>query len=222
MTILAWHNDPALKAETVARMRAHAAADEFVQGTYATVDGDSIWLRGCFHGCLTVEKIAVERGLPLRRAALWMQGESYHEHAERLWGIPRQLGQLLDSFFEELPSDYAGRWAVAVTEAIPVGADLSLVAARMIHDLMIDPQHGVRQHTIEGSAQRAAVDTVAELYAKILDGETVDRGEWVKARRAAHAAAAAYAAYDAAAAAAHRRWRADQLMGHIANAPIAP
>lgn len=130
MTILAWHNDPALKADAVTRMKKHREQDEFVQGSYVDTSGAKV--KGCFHGCLTAEKLAEEQGVPvglvdsfagLGRSLGWT---SWHVHGERIWGIPRDLGELLDGIFEHQDgAAAAGEFAVAVTEAIPVGADLA-------------------------------------------------------------------------------------------------
>ncbi len=128
MTILAWHGNPDLKADAVARMKKHREADDFLRGEYVlashAVPGE---LRGCFHGCLTAEKFAEEAGISVLEidrdlhTSLW-----WHKEGERLWGIPRELGARLDGLFEAHDDDAtAGEWAVAVTEAIPVGADLS-------------------------------------------------------------------------------------------------
>lgn len=131
--VLAWRGDPAIKAEAVARMRAHREADEFMQNTYGEmVNGRLI---GCFHGCLTVETLAAERGVD-PETLLYSRSGNDNAHllwsaGERLWGIPVDLAEQLDRLFEEFSREYAaGDWAVEVTEAIPVGADLSGVAGQ--------------------------------------------------------------------------------------------
>lgn len=131
MTILAWHNDPALKAAAVERMRKHREADEFIRGSYLRSDPDKAsGYKGCFHGCLTAEALAVERGVPIThledRSTVTLVG--WHAEAERIFGIPEDLASLLDDVFEDLETaTSSARFAVEVTEAIPVGADLATV-----------------------------------------------------------------------------------------------
>jgi hypothetical protein len=194
--ILAWRGDPALKAEAVALMTAHRAADDFIQGTFTQLGESSF--RGCFHGCLTTEKLAAEANLPVTdylRHSSAAQIDYYGE-GERIWGIDRKVGYVLDRTFEAMPDGEHGDFAVAATQAIPVGADLSRVIDRWLLDILADPEMGVRRHTADGSAQWIAVDAVIALYERRLAGDEPTRDEWIAARRAAAAAyASAYAAY---------------------------
>ena len=48
--MLAFHNDPALKAKYQARLAAHHAADDIIRGEYGEAGGKSGW-RGCAVGC---------------------------------------------------------------------------------------------------------------------------------------------------------------------------
>lgn len=153
--LLAWHSDPLLKQRTVERMRAHRDADNLEGGSFLE---NPVWAdeagvdrtRGCFIGCLVVDVLAAENGLTARQVAerwwapafqfeampadpMWRVGDremSWHEHAERMFGIPRLLAYRLDNIFESFPSGTAAEraaradWSVALVEAIPVGADL--------------------------------------------------------------------------------------------------
>jgi hypothetical protein len=80
------------------------------------------------------------------------------------------LAHLEEIIFERLPDDEGKRFAVEFLEAIPVGADLSLVWPAVAHWLLVDPRQGVI-----GSAQtnetRSAIEKVASLYARMLHGE---------------------------------------------------
>jgi hypothetical protein len=198
-TVLAWHGDPQLKADAVERMREHAAADRLIRGAYVDHDGDATTWRGCLHGCLTAETIAAERGISvadlIEDPDVW-----WHVESERLWGIPRQLGALLDRLYEAL-DEPPGEVAVGMLEAIPVGADLTVAADRLMLDVLVDPEHGVWRHTAEGSRQREAVERVAQLYRRRLAGDEPPEAEWRDAAADADAAAYAYAAYAAYAAA---------------------
>ena len=75
--MLAYHNDPAVKAKYTARFAAHRAADQVIQG----IGFDNG--RGCFVGCTL---------------------DNYdHSQFPVELGIPEWLAQLLDKIFEGLP-----------------------------------------------------------------------------------------------------------------------
>ena len=203
MTHLAWHNSPDLKAEVITRLRQHRTEDSIVKGRYQELDPHvASGYRGCAIGCT----------LP----HLDQDPASWHARVEELYGIPRTVAWLIDGIFENLPTvdDAHATFAVGVIDAVPVGADLSLVTARMMLDLLADPDSGVVRYTESGSRQRTAVDTVIALYRRQLDGEEITREEWTDyaADAAADAAYAAYAAYAvdyAAAAAAYAAYAVD-------------
>lgn len=136
--VLAWHGDPDLKAEAVQRMKVHQAQDAFIQGAYFMTDTETNQFQGCFHGCLTTEKYMEEKDISLNELNAQLLGDDgdgqvgpwHWQQGERIWGIPADLGWLLDMMFEgHDSSEDAGKFAVEVTEAIPVGADLSDVPA---------------------------------------------------------------------------------------------
>jgi hypothetical protein len=163
-------------------VRAHAKADELIQGTGWSGG------KGCAIGCTL---------------------EDYdHERYPIELGVPVELARLEDQIFERLPKPDAMKWPAAILSAIPVGADLSLVWPRFA----LWTLHGLPAKSLTRSDVKTAVDAVAELYERWIAGEKPKTEEWRKARSAAaDAAAAAYAAADAAAyaaadAAAARRW----------------
>jgi hypothetical protein len=124
---LAWHWSAELKADAVARMKAHREADTLVRRLYMTADPETArGYKGCFHGCLTTEVLAAEQGVPPTEVDI--SDSAWWKEAERLFGIPESLAELLDDAFESFDDQKgAGAWAVEVTEAIPVGADLNEV-----------------------------------------------------------------------------------------------
>lgn len=168
----AYHGDHALREATIARMREHAAADEIIQGRY--------WEhgKGCLVGC------AIHDAPP----------EGRHAAFPRVYGIPEVVARLADRIFEGLTPTEAKELPVAFFEASPAGADLALAWPRFAVALMIDPEHGVARLTAAGTPARAAIEAVAALYQRVIDGDAVSAEEW-----AAHADAAASAAADAAA-----------------------
>lgn len=101
MTLLAYHNDPALKAATIAEMASHREADRLVKGIY--------WKngKGCAVGCL-------------------LKNDNHAEY-ERRFGIPQMLARLEDTIFEHLPDTDAMLWPERFLSAPKPGADLSLV-----------------------------------------------------------------------------------------------
>ena len=163
--MLAFHNDPAVKAKYLARVREHRKADRLIQGT-GWENG-----RGCAVGCTL---------------------EAYeHDRYPIELGIPVELGKLEDEIFESLRRVEAMKWPEAFLEAIPVGADLSLVWPRFAHWLLVDDEHGVIQYAGSHKGARTAIQGVADLFARRIAGNDPTTEEWAAARAAAGAAARA-------------------------------
>lgn len=137
---LSWRGDPQVKANAVASMQRHRRMDRFIRGQYVmtTAYDDSIpasveWA-GCFHGCLTVEALAAEKNMTVTDFIEHGAPDWYAE-GYRLWGIPYVLGETLDDMFESFEDrGAAGDWAVAITQAIPVGVDLHPLADELYPD----------------------------------------------------------------------------------------
>lgn len=131
--MLSWHNNPALKAEVLERMREHRRQDTIVQGLYQKFAPDkAIGYRGCAIGCtLPVQpEISIHTTLePMSPASGW------HEEVATRYGIPSLFGRLIDQIFECLPKGEHAEFAVDVIEAIPVGKDLTVVAVGLLQDL---------------------------------------------------------------------------------------
>jgi len=94
----AFHNNPAIKEKYLARVRAHAAADEIIHGKYWE-DG-----KGCAVGC------TIHSG--------------NHAAYETELGIPQWLARVEDRLFEGMTNGTSMTWPIRFLEAIPVGADL--------------------------------------------------------------------------------------------------
>ncbi len=217
--MLAYHNDPELKKSVVAQMAAHRKADELVKGVYWE-DG-----KGCAVGCL-------------------IKGGN-HALYETKFGIPRQLAYLEDRIFENLDNGASQKWPERFLKAIKPGADLSMVVPKLMLCLLEDPD-GIRKFARPDGL--AAIEKIAVLYRKKINGENPTQKEWLdarddayKARRSADAyayaayaagayaagayAADAYAAYayaaDAADAAAAAAYAADAYAAYAADAAAA-
>jgi len=177
----AFHENPAIKATYLARVRAHREADELIRGTYWE-DG-----KGCAVGCT-------------------IHG-SDHSAYERELGIPATLAYLEDQLFESLPTEAAQQWPEHFLEAIPVGADLSLVWPQFAIWLLTDPQAGVIRFSRDDQA-RHAITGVAGLYQRVCTRQAVSREEWTAAAWAARDAADASWAAGVSRAAARAAWAA--------------
>ena len=184
----AWLNDPELKARIVAQVQAHYDADEIVQGKYW--EGG----KGCAVGCILHDR------------------DGGHSRFPGEFGIPGELARLVDSVFEGLSKAHAKELPLRFVTAIPVGADLSMVIPRFLVWLLMDPTHGVIRLAGYGAP---AVQRVADLYGRAINGGNVTREEWDAAGDAAGAAmdardagAAAWAAARAASDAARDAWAA--------------
>jgi len=94
-----------------------------------------------------------------------------------------------------VPKAEAMQWPELFLKAIPVGADLSLVWPRFAVWLLSDEHHGVIRFAGGRKDVEAAIQGVATMFERVLDGESVEY-------RAADAADAAARAANAA------QWRA--------------
>ena len=146
--LLAYHNDPAVKASYQERVRQHQAADQVVQGYGYWKDG-----QGCAVGC-TIHS-----------------GELASYETEL--GIPRAIARLEDGIFENLPVQNARRWPAEFLEAIPVGADLSGVKDQFLHWLLVDPTDGVIRFAQKEQTHRA-IQAVADLYDRKIAGGNIE------------------------------------------------
>jgi hypothetical protein len=177
--MIAFHGDPTIKEKYLNRVRAHRAADEIVQGYGYWEDG-----KGCAIGCTL--------------------HSSNHAAYETELGIPRTIARLEDGIFEGLSVDLARLWPERFLVAVKVGSDLSLVMAKWLVWVLVDPEDGVIKFA-KTDQSRKAIQDVANLYTCQASGEAVSISDFKKSAYAAADAAAyaaAYAAYAAAYAAA--------------------
>lgn len=129
----AWHGDPELKAEVLARMVKHRQEDEIIQGSYRIHDPETAsGHKGCLVGCtLPAELEDTQERVSWNSNRVARPREGWHRRVESLYGIPEDVAWLLDDTFEEQDTfDDAAEFAVASIEAIPVGADLRDLARR--------------------------------------------------------------------------------------------
>ena len=205
--MIAYHGDASLKAATMATVRAHREADRLVAGLGAVGEGADF--RGCAVGCTV--------------------GTYDHSLYPTILGVPEEIAHLEDAIFEGLAKAGDGRhleWPEEFLDAIPVGADLSMVWPRFALALLSDPESLVVKNA--GSV-RAAVDGVAALYREWVEtgvSPALERWEGAAwAARPAWAARAAWPAWAAWAAGvawdAWSVWMRDLLLRLLRDAPMA-
>jgi hypothetical protein len=158
--LLAFHGDHAIKDKYLDRLRAHALADEIVQGIY--------WQngKGCAVGCT-------------------IHGFVHHDY-ETLLGIPESLARLEDQLFEGLPNAHAKTFPIQFLESIAPGADLSKVENLFLRWLLIDESDGVINYADFSTKQ--IIRNIAELHEQIIKGEKVSISAWNDAAFAARTA----------------------------------
>lgn len=119
--LYAWKGDPDLKAAVVARMKEHRVQDEFIQGEYQKWAPETASkYKGCALGCTLPYVPTRERKL--------LNWTTFSEEIQKQYAISEHVADMIDNAFESFERlEDAGDFAVAVIEAIPVGADLSTV-----------------------------------------------------------------------------------------------
>jgi hypothetical protein len=154
--LLAFHNDPKIKEKYLDRVSQHEKLDEIIKGTYWS-EG-----KGCAVGC-TIEG-------------------SDHSRYEKELGIPTIIAYLEDELFEEMSNNKAKAFPRRFLEAIPVGADLSLVFAKLIVWEWEDPKHGLKviPEIAEDKELVDCCEQVVALYKRVIDGETPEDDEWIE------------------------------------------
>ena len=170
--MLAFHGKQEIKDAYLAKVKAHELDDEITKGRY--------WEKGkgCAVGCT-------------------IHGNNHYSYELEL-GIPAAIARLKDSIFEELPNNIAKGFPLRFLEAIPVGADLSMVVPKMMLWLLIDENHGAIRHGSEKG--KIAIQAVADLYIRKIAGGIVTVSEWLIAQDSFYddyAADADYADYAA-------------------------
>jgi hypothetical protein len=131
LPIPAWHNNPQLKAETVARMEAHRAEDSIIHLVYQRSAPDlATGFRGCAVGC-ALPKVPSLGGLRCQECGLSAcsgncngTGVDWHSRWAEELGVHAVVARAIDYTFEWIPWPDSSDFAVAVVKAIPVGADL--------------------------------------------------------------------------------------------------
>jgi len=162
MSIIAFHGDPAIKSDAVARLRRHIDA-----GTFRY---NPPWDN---HGATALGAIAEDGG-----------AEAY---SERL-GFPLALAAILDQLINDGYGklDDAIAFALEWLEGTPVGADLSQVASSTLLVILSEP--GLLELTGGDARMEQARLGVLDLHSRAMGGEDISRQTWKAARSEALAA----------------------------------
>ncbi len=166
MADIAFHGDPAVKAQALSRLRSHIAAGTFVY--FPAWEAGKANAIGAVVEADDISRYAEELGYPL--------------------AIANVLGALVNAF---KGLDAAAEFAEAWLARTPVGADLSNVVSKILVVLLEQRQLAelTRQtETIEESRQ-----AVLALHRRAISGDAPDRREWKAVRLAAVAASDATA-----------------------------
>ena len=159
MTLIAYHNDPAIKVAILAQLEAHRAADDIVHGQYWKAG------KGCAVGC------TIHSG--------------QHAEYEIRFGIPVALAHLEDAIFESLPNESSVEWPIRFMSAIQPGADLTDIPRQFLHWLLttesVNP--GITHPLV-----RDAVAECAELLASPAVWSAAENAAWSAESAAWHAA----------------------------------
>lgn len=188
MKMLAYHNDPSIKAKYLARVREHREADQLVKGQYWSGG------KGCAVGCT-------------------IHGREHRCYETEL-GIPQVLAHIEDVLFEVLPNGQAMVWPEKFLSAIEPGADLSRIGDRFLHWSLTDEVDGMIRFA-KTDQQRAVITRVGKLYEYKIQRKKIKPNDWKTVRRevadavargdVAYAVAYAVAYDDAAYVAAHAK-----------------
>jgi len=157
--LIAFHGDPAIKQKYLDRVKAHALADEIIQGKY--------WEngKGCAVGCI------VETS------------EDPHETMSKELGWPLWLCRLTDKLHEGQLNVDSKKWPPKIVAAVSTGftdEQFSVVKAKFFHWLFVDEEVGVICHAKKESTIKS-INEVAGLYQMVIDGNPVSKEEWQRA-----------------------------------------
>jgi hypothetical protein len=122
-------------------------------------------------------------GLALKKTSVDL---SDYEQFEIQFNIPFRLAKLNDEIFRQISyhiPQFAESWPVRFAKSIPIGVDLSLVWAKFMFFLLIDPKFGCIQYA--RSKDIPIILTVTQLLGQFIQGITPPRKEWKSAYKAA-------------------------------------
>jgi len=195
--LLSFLGDKKIKDTYVKRLKAHAKADEFINGTY--------WEngKGCAVGC-TIHS-------------------NNHNAYETELGIPEWLARLEDCIFEGLDNGNAKKFAVNFLASIPVGVNLEPVRWKFCAFILKENIERVLAITLDEKLKQKIVESIHGCLK--LHENSIRTGKWDESAAASaawsaeSAANAAWsAAWSAASAARSAAWSAESAASAAASA----
>jgi hypothetical protein len=198
MTLLAFHNDNAIRQKYLDRVIAHKDADEIIQGAY--------WEngRGCAVGCT-------------------IHGSEHAKYETEL-GIPQALARLEDRIFEGLTNGLAKEWPLRFLQAVPLGKDLSLVSWKFLYWLQKENLKESKKNKMPANVIAAIEQCVDVLADESASAESASAAAWSAEESASSessGSAAEAAARSAEAAARSAAWSAAARSAESASAAAA-
>lgn len=145
---LAFHGDPDIKARYVAITRAARDAQKLVQKFY----WDTATAEGCAVGVVSHD------------------ANGGHDAYAQAVGLPLNLVMVNDGIFSGQDEKVAPGYAVDFLNVIPVGADLSLVCARLLYGVMTEELPKFDDPRWPDVSE--AVTEASRLYARYIAGES--------------------------------------------------
>ena len=157
----AFHKKPELKKKMIVEVLKHQKQDQIIQGSYGHQNGE--W-KGCAVAC-SLRSLAIVKKQEL------VERYSDHKSYETELGIPESLAHLEDYLFENMPKEKAKKWPAEFIKAIPVGANLSLVAPKFIVGTL---KEVVKLERVKGDkvVVKAVLD-VSKLWDRVINGKIV-------------------------------------------------
>jgi hypothetical protein len=203
LKLKAFHGDKSLKSDLVKEIKWHKEQDKIIQGTYET-NG-----KYCAVGC-SIHSLNVKKGTSF----------NCHDHTiyETQLGIPESLARLEDIIFEGLTKEKCAEFPLKFIQAIPVGANLAMVAPKFIIFVLNDCLKNAEPDGVK------AITTAIKLWSSVVAGKNPKPASWSAARSAAESAAwsaaesaARSAARSAGSAAGLAAWSAGSAAGSAAR-----
>ncbi len=186
MELIAYNGDKKLKASLLKEITKHEKADAILQGTYGKENGH--W-KGCAVAC-SLRSLAIVNGEEL------VTEYNQHERYETGLGISQIIARLEDRLFEGMTAKDAKTFPRKFAEAVPVGADLSLVPARFMIFCVEDTLKSFDNEKFPEVV--AAVKGVSKLWQDVIDGKYKGKDKEQAAARSAGRSAARSAGRSAA------------------------
>lgn len=134
-----------------------------------------------FHNSPAIKAACIER---IHRGLPAVTDDAIEAYEPSL-GVPAILPHIRDAIASQLPAQAAPFYPLRFAQAIPVGADLSVVANAFFHWLLMDPAFGVvklSRHQVLSHVERAA-----GLHRRCVRGEYPSEMEWFDAYEAGEA-----------------------------------